>query len=51
MAINLLLLSLLVFAVSALDYVDNVFVVLSSSKFYFNYRHSLNAFQFYAYLK
>lgn len=26
------------------DYEDNVYVVLSSSKFYFNYRHSLNAF-------
>lgn len=29
--------------VSAVDYTDNVFIVLSSSKFYFNYRHSLNA--------
>lgn len=32
---------------SAVDYTDNVFIVLSSSKFYFNYRHSLNALQVY----
>ena len=31
-------------SVNALDYEDNIYVVLSSSKFYFNYRHSLNAF-------
>ena len=28
-----------------------MYIVLSSSKFWFNYRHSLNAFQFYQYLK
>lgn len=37
--------------VSAVDYTDNVFIVLSSSKFYFNYRHSLNALQVYQHLK
>jgi len=39
------LVSLLAAAVvQALDYQDNIYIVLSSSKFFFNYRHSLNAF-------
>ncbi len=30
---------------------DNWYVLLSSSKFYFNYRHTLNTLLFYSYLK
>lgn len=29
------------------SYENNFYVILSTSKFYFNYRHSLNAFVFY----
>lgn len=28
---------------AVVDYADNIFVILSGSKFYFNYRHTLNA--------
>ena len=33
------------------SYSNNVYVLLSASKFYFNYRHSLNVFLVYKYLK
>ena len=33
------------------SYANNVYVLLSSSKFYFNYRHSLNVIIMYKYLK
>jgi GPI-anchor transamidase subunit K len=51
MLLNWFLTLLTLSAVTALDYEDNIYVVLSSSKFFFNYRHSLNAFQFYSHLK
>jgi glycosylphosphatidylinositol transamidase (GPIT) subunit GPI8 len=34
-----------------LEYKDNFYILLSSSKFYFNYRHSSNVLIFYKYLK
>ena len=49
---------LLVFFVKAkknqevdLTYKNNFYILLSSSKFYFNYRHSSNVMIFYKYLK
>ena len=33
------------------SYRNNYYVILSTSKFFFNYRHSLNAIMFYQYLK
>ena len=33
------------------SYANNVYIVLSASKFYFNYRHTLNTMIFYKYLK
>ena len=33
------------------SYENNFYVILSASKFYFNYRHSLNSLIFYQYLK
>ncbi len=33
------------------SYENNVYIIMSASKFYFNYRHSLNAIIFYQYLK
>ena len=34
-----------------LTYKNNFYILLSSSKFYFNYRHSSNVMIFYKYLK
>jgi glycosylphosphatidylinositol transamidase (GPIT) subunit GPI8 len=34
-----------------LTYQNNFYILLSSSKFYFNYRHSSNVMVFYKYLK
>ena len=34
-----------------LEYKNNFYILLSSSKFYFNYRHSSNVMIFYKYLK
>jgi phosphatidylinositol glycan class K len=36
---------------NVLSYENNFYVILSTSKFFFNYRHSLNAIIFYQYLK
>jgi len=33
------------------SYSNNVYILLSSSKFYFNYRHSTNVLMVYEYLK
>ena len=33
------------------SYKNNYYILLSSSKFYFNYRHSTNTLTFYKYLK
>lgn len=50
-ALIILLLSLLTIGVSG-DHTDNVFyVLLSSSKFYFNYRHTGNTLALYQHLK
>lgn len=47
------LLNLLACAVAANfnSYSNNVYILLSSSKFYFNYRHSINVLMMYEYLK
>jgi len=34
-----------------MSYANNLYLILSSSKFYFNYRHTGNALVFYKYLK
>ena len=49
--ICLLLTLLLTLCAAVEDYSNNFYVILSSSKFYFNYRHSSNALIFYRYLK
>ena len=36
---------------NAQSYANNVYILLSASKFYFNYRHSLNVVMLYRYLK
>jgi glycosylphosphatidylinositol transamidase (GPIT) subunit GPI8 len=33
------------------SYSNNVYLLISSSKFYFNYRHTLNVLAIYQYLK
>ena len=47
------LLTLLVGALAANynSYSNNLYILLSSSKFYFNYRHSTNVLMVYEYLK
>jgi phosphatidylinositol glycan class K len=47
----MILIVLFAMVVCATNYQDNVFVILSGSKFYFNYRHTLNAIQLYEFLK
>lgn len=51
---SIIIMSLLFAMVAAqldLTYKDNHYILLSSSKFFFNYRHSSNAMIFYQYLK
>ena len=48
--LNLALVALSV-AANPNSYSNNVFILLSSSKFYFNYRHSINVLMMYKYLK
>ncbi len=50
-AIFLALLSLVNAKQTYESYENNFYIILSASKFYFNYRHSLNAIIFYQYLK
>jgi glycosylphosphatidylinositol transamidase (GPIT) subunit GPI8 len=33
------------------SYSNNLYMIMSSSKFYFNYRHTVNALMIYQYLK
>jgi glycosylphosphatidylinositol transamidase (GPIT) subunit GPI8 len=49
--VRILLLLTFMHIAMGLNYAENVFIILSGSKFYFNYRHTLNAIQLYGYLK